>query len=112
MFLNTLSLGGTIDFVEIGINPDIVTLTCEFTEQSLGFARECLINITYGDDCEEQLDVYTTDLDSDTGLLVTPRIELVDGVSRYCFSATATSGNTTVIIEGTFNLFGINIGKY
>ena len=88
-----------------------MTLTCEFTEQSLQFAHECLINITYGDNCEEQLDVYTTVLDSDTGLLVTPRIDLVNGVSTYCFSATANSGNTTMIIEGTFNLFGVNIGK-
>ena len=106
-----LSLGGTNDFVEIGFIPDTLTLTCRFIGQSLGFAQECLINITYGDDCEEQLDIYTSDHDSDTGLLVTPRIDLVDGVSRYCYFATATSGNTIVIIEGIFNLFEVNVGK-
>ena len=97
--------------MDIAFNPGSVTITCTFADKSFGVAKECLINISYGNNCDEQLGLYTTNFDKDTQALVTPSIELVD-TTRYCFSAIAKSGNTTVIIEGHFNIFGINTGSY
>ena len=80
---------------------------CEFINQPLETQKECLINITYGENCEQQLDVFNS---VGTGSAISsPPLELLSDVVEYCFTATAKSGNLTVIVEGTLNLFEANI---
>lgn len=104
-----LSVGGTNNFVDINFDTQnsMRIFVCKFNNQPSETQKECLINITYGDNCEQHLDVFNS---VGTGSAISsPPLELLNDVVEYCFSATAKSGNYTVIVEGTLNLFEANI---
>lgn len=104
-----VDIGGTNDLVNVNFNTDKTTVSCEFINQASGSDNlGCLIGITYGANCEEQLAVYNSDPDSEPGQLSTQKLDLVDGVSEYCFVASATFGENGIIIEGTFNILEVN----
>ena len=104
-----LSIGGTNNFVDINfdVQNSMRIFVCEFINQPLETQKECSINITYGENCEQQLNFFNT---VGTGSAISsPPLELLSEVIEYCFSATAKSGNLTVTVEGTLNLFETNI---
>ena len=86
------------------------TIICTFLNQSEDTTKECSVSIRYGQNCGQLLGSYTN---KDTGDSVsTSELPLIEGVSQYCFTATARSNNATVSVEGTLNLIALNnIGK-
>ena len=69
--------------------------------------KQCIANITYGNDCDMQLAVYSSG--GPTTSLSTPSITFINDIAEYCFTITARSGNNLVVVEGTLNV--INLGK-
>ena len=79
--------------------------------------KECRVVIAYGADCSLPLGVYSGE--GHGNLLETiPQLQAVDGVTEYCFNATLSSIdisimiNMTIVIEGTINLVNFGGGKY
>ena len=76
---------------------------CRFLNQMKGI-KSCSFNITYGENCETPLGVYSSTGPTDSVSLSTPSVEFIDNEAEYCFMLTATSGNNTVGVEGSLNL--------
>lgn len=79
--------------------------------------KECQVVITYGDECNQFLNVYSGK-DRGNSIETTPPLQIVDGVTQYCFNATLSSIdisitiNTTIVIQGTINIVNFSGGKY
>lgn len=64
--------------------------------------KECVVNVTYGDNCNILLGVYEV---SDKGdKLETPPLGFIEDVDHYCYSVTTRNQNLSVIVEGVINL--------
>ena len=93
--------------VDVNFNSEVKSIICVFLNQPRGTIKECSANISYGTNCGQWLGLYTNE---DTGDSVSiPELPLIEGVSKYCFTVTARSGNVTVNVEGTLNLIALNI---
>ena len=102
-----LSSGGVNEFVEIAFTSLSRSIVCSFTIEPIKSDKECKANITYGNNCDMQLAVYSTS--APTTPLSTPPITFLNDVAEYCFTITASSGTNTVVVEGTLNV--LNLGK-
>lgn len=74
-----------------------------FFSQPLDGTKQCIVNVTYGSNCDQKLDVYMGDQVSTDSSVTTPPLNLLGNVADYCFTATARSHNVTVIVEGTLH---------
>ena len=90
------------NFVDINFDSETTTIICTFLNQSEDTTKECFINITYGPNCGQLLGFYTNEGTGDS--VSSPELPLIEGVSEYCFTATARSNNVSVSVEGTLNL--------
>ena len=104
-------LDGVNNFVDINFDSEMTTIICTFLNQPMDTTKECSINIAYGPNCGQQLGSYTGEGTGDS--VSSPELPLIEGISEYCFTATARSNNVTVSVEGTLNLFEVSnvIGK-
>ena len=98
-------LDGVNNFVDINFDSDLKTIICVFLNQPMDFTKECVINVTYGPNCDQQLDSYSLEGTGDA--VATPQLPLIEGTAEYCFTITARSDNVTVIVEGTLNLIEV-----
>lgn len=64
--------------------------------------KQCSANITYGEDCNRFLGVFSG-MDTED-IVVTQRLERVPGVIEYCFLVIAEANNVTVLVNGTLHL--------
>ena len=90
--------------------PNVRSITCTFLNQPLENTKHCSANITYGANCDQSLGAYSGSSTGPSDFLSTSPIDLLNDIAEYCFIVTASSGNVTVVVEGTLNL--INIGNY
>ena len=89
-------------------DPTIRAIACSFLNLSTSAeSKSCIINITYGSDCDQYLGVY--DAVGEESSLSTPAIEFINDVSSYCVSISASYGAKTVIVEGNLDL--VNTGN-
>ena len=63
--------------------------------------KQCSANITYGEDCDRFLGVFSGMGTEDT--IATQPLETVPGVDEYCFLVTAETNNVTVLVNGFLN---------
>jgi hypothetical protein len=67
--------------------------------------KRCSANITYGENCDRFLGVFTGMGTGDT--VETQPLETVPGVAEYCFLTSAETSNVTVLVDGTLlNIIG------
>ena len=100
---------GTNNFVRVNYNSETNSFNCTFINLPSNDLKQCTANITYGTNCDQQLSgAYT---DTSTGDYVTiPQLELINGVTGYCFTVVASSGDLTAAIRGRiFVVIGIII---
>ena len=70
--------------------------------EPLNNMKECVVNVTYGDNCNILLGVYEA---SDKGdRLETPPLGFIEDVDHYCYSVTTRNQNLSIIVEGVINL--------
>lgn len=102
------SIDGKNAFVDVRFDAAMRSFSCDFLNQSILMGRKvCIANITYGENCDQHLGIY-----SDTSIgssVTTPTIEFISGESFYCISVSASNSNRTVIVEGNLDL--LNIGN-
>ena len=101
-----------IDILTDGINNLVMvefrsidrSITCTFINQQPNTMKQCIANIMYGSNCDQQLGVYTG---MGTGDKVrTLPIGRALGVDEYCFIVNATSRNITVLVQGNLQNLG------
>ena len=73
-----------------------------FLSQPRDGTKECIVNVTYGSNCGQKLDVYTG-VGANTSVTTSP-LDLLGNVANYCFTVTARNNDETVIVEGTLNI--------
>lgn len=74
------------------------TIICKFLKDPTNGPKLCVVNFTYGSNCENQL---VTHNNTNVGDLVTIQVPNLTGdVSGYCFVILACNGTKTVLIEG------------
>lgn len=91
------------------------TIVCNFIDgDQRGIKKECNVTLSYGVNCSQFLDCYSG-VSNTNEIQTTPPIEIINGVTEYCFSAIASKVNgtldQTVVIEGTLNLTPICNGE-
>ena len=93
----------------VNFNQTTMRFNCTFFAQVPNRFKQCKANITHGNNCDQQIGSFNGNGSGDT--VVTEIIELqpIEGVNAYCFSVIASSGNKTVIVEGTLDV--ISFGK-
>ena len=84
-------------------------IVCTFKNQPTATTKQCDANITYGENCNQELDVYRGMGVGDT--VSTSQLEILPGITDYCFIVTAISSNVTVMVEGTLVNTGITTYK-
>ena len=87
------------------------SIICSFLNQPLDRQKECNASITYDADCNQELGNYSA---MGTGANVTiPQLALIHGIgsTEYCYSVTASSNNTTVVVEGDLDIVNIQFGN-
>ena len=100
-----LNIDGLNNLVNVNFDATERSIICTFLNQPPQRVKECIANITYGSNCDEQLDVYRGMGSGDA--VRTPPLQTVPGVAEYCFIVTAISNNVTVQLEGNL----VNIGQ-
>ena len=84
------------------------SIICTFLNQPPNIIKRCSANITYGEDCDRFLGVFSGMGTGDT--VTTQPLEAVPGVTEYCFLVTAEANNVTVLIDGTLlNILGMYV---
>ena len=73
---------------------------CTFKNQPTVIMKQCVANITYGENCAQTLKVYIGIGYGDT--VSTSQLDTLPGITDYCFVVTAISNNVTVMVEETF----------
>ena len=83
---------------------DDQSIICSFRNQPTASLKNCSANITYGENCDRLLSVYSA---ASTGnIITTPPLETRADVTDYCYVVTATSSNVTVMVEGILTDIG------
>ena len=87
---------------------------CTFLNLSPNVLKQCKASIAYGNDCDQQIGLFYGNGSGDTVMTEIIGLQPIEGVNEYCFSVTASSGNKTVIVEGTLDVinFGNNYTTY
>ena len=93
---------GINNLVNVNFDPAIRSIKCTFLNQPQDGVKHCNASITYGDNCDQQLGVYSSIGTGDS--VTTPMLELIDSINEYCFSVTASSGVRTVVVEGSMDI--------
>ena len=89
---------GINNFINIKYDQDLMNITCEFLNEPYDSIKECIVNLTYGSLCENEFDIVGT---GDSITVSLP--DIIGDASDYCFNVTASSDNTTVVVERTRN---------
>ena len=95
---------GLNNLVSVDFNPIRRSIICTFLNQQRGVLKQCSANISYGENCNSFLNIFTGMDVGDT--VETHQLEVVPGVVEYCFLVTATSNNITVLVEGNLQNIG------
>ena len=95
---------GINNLVDVNFDPNQRIITCTFLNQPFDILKHCSANITYGDNCERFLNIFSGTSTGNT--VATQQLEAVPGVVDYCFLATAKSNNVTVLVDGTLQNLG------
>ena len=100
---------GTNNLVHVSYDSETNSFNCTFISLPSNDLKKCTANITYGTNCDQQLPGAYTNIS--TGDYVTiPQLELINGVTEYCFTVVASSGDLTAAIRGRiFVIIGIFI---
>lgn len=113
------SLDGTNTFVDIKFSSIKRSIVCYFIDgNQQGIQKECNVILTYGVNCGLFLDCDNTNdhckfysgVNNTDTIQTTPPIQIIDGVTEYCFSVKASNVNGTLgqtVVEGTLNLISI-----
>ena len=81
------------------------SIICTFLNQPPNIVKRCSANITYGEDCDCFLNIFSGMGTGDT--VATQQLEAVPGVAEYCFLVTAETNNVAVLVDGTLlNIIG------
>ena len=89
---------GVNNLVDVKFDVTGKIITCNFKNQPATTMKQCDANITYGENCDKQLNTYKG---MGVGNAVsTSQLETIPGVTDYCFVVTAVSNNISVIVEG------------
>ena len=98
---------GINNLVNVNFDLNQRSIICTFLNQPPNIVKQCSANITYGEDCDRFLGVFSGMGTEDT--VATQPLESVPGVVEYCFLVTAAAGtnNVTVLVDGTLlNIIG------
>ena len=87
------------NLVNVNFDPIQKSIICTFLNQPPNIMKQCSANITYGEDCDRFLGVFSGMGTEDT--VATRPLETVPGVAKYCFLVTAETNNVTVLVDGT-----------
>ena len=83
----------------MNFDPNQRSIICTFLNQRFDIIKQCNANITYGENCEIFLGIYSGMGTGDS--VETQQLEAMPGVVKYCFLVTAISNNVTVLVDGT-----------
>ena len=96
---------GINNLVNVNFDLNQKSIICTFLHQPPNIVKQCSANITYGEDCDRSLGVFSGMGTGDT--VPTQPLESVPGVVEYCFLVTARTNNVTVLVDGTLlNIIG------
>ena len=79
-------------------------ILCTFINQPSAIIKQCSANVTFGENCDQLLNVYEGEGTGD--IVSTSQLETVPGVTEYCFVVTANISNITVMVQGNL----VNLG--
>lgn len=76
-------------------------LSCMFLEPFKNGQLSCIANISYGDNCQQFLGMFTGQLNEfeDTSAIV---LELEDDIIDYCYNVIASNNSLSIYVEGFF----------
>ena len=101
---------GVNNLVAVRFDVNEKRIMCTFKNQPTAIEKHCDANITYGENCNRELNVYRGMGTDDT--VSTSQLESLPGIADYCYVVTAISNNVTVMVEGTLVNTGILITSY
>ena len=94
--------------VNVMINISSNSVLCHFLRASTT-DKQCIANVTYGDNCDQFLGTYTGVGTSD--IITTSPLEFINGVSEYCLYVIAITNNNIIVVEDLrINLLTIGRG--
>ena len=99
--LCTTHADGINNLVNVNFDLNLKSIICTFLNQPPNVMKQCSANITYGEDCDRFLGVFSGMGTGDT--VATQQLVTIPGVAEYCFLVTAEINNVTVLISGFLN---------
>ena len=99
ILLHNTHADGINNHVNVNFDLNQKSIICTFLNQPPNIVKQCSANITYGEDCDRFLGVFSGMGTGDT--VATQPLESVPGVVEYCFLVTARTNNVTVLVDGT-----------
>jgi hypothetical protein len=93
---------GINNFVNVNFDRNQRSIMCTFLNKTPNIMKQCSANITYGEDCDRFLNIFSGMGTGD--IVATQPLEGVPGVTEYCFLVTAETNNRMVLIDGTLVL--------
>lgn len=101
-------LDGVNNFVHVNFDSTTNRLNCTFSHLPNDHLKQCIANITHGANCDQHLSNLHN---KSSGEFVTiPPLEVISGISEYCFVVVASSGNLTAAVRGM--IFITDTGDY
>ena len=94
--------------MDVNFNLKERRIVCTFINQPSAIIKQCSANVTFGENCNQLLNVYEGDGTGD--IVSTSQLETVPGVTEYCFVVTANISNITVMVQG--NLVNLGMQYY
>lgn len=90
--------GGINTLVDINYDSLKQTIICNFMNQPPENLKHCNASIASGINCKIHHGDYHS---TGTGEIISTPAIAIDGLTEFCFSVNASSGNLIVIVEGT-----------
>ena len=92
------SSDGINRYVNITFDSTTKRVMCLFLNEISNSIKYCNATVRYGEECDQQVGMYSNTSNSNS--VLTPQIEFINDVSKYCLFAIAVSDNITIAVEG------------